>query len=733
MAKRGVAFSCLIGMVLFHLPPAALGQTNSWTGSTSGNWEDSNWSLGVLPGTNQSIFITNSGTKVVTIGAGTAKNFSDSLSMDYLKISSPTNSANFLLVNDAGLDRPLTTKQLWVSTNSIVLLYASSLQVSDLAAIEGTFIQDGGSEVSNNYTPVVGTYNLNSGVFRGMALNLYGGGRFIQAGGTNVSSLEIDGTPEYDLEGGEFDGAITIEIDGIFHQSGGIANASAIYVDGGFVQSGGVFNGPTNSWVSIPSLLWETPTNTQVLQTGGTNREYELLLGVPTPAESDCTFGCGRPDLLATYTLSNGVLATFGTIVAADGNIQQSGGMHAISGDLSVGGSLYYVAGGGPAFTGPLGVDYRNFASYTESGGSLTANNIGLGVAGSFNQLGGTVLVASNLTLGGPGMAEAGRWYSGSYTFQDGTLAALAIRMGDGSQFHLSRGSVITSNLTIYAGTFEQDSGTNELHGGLSVQSFTVTNSYNAWSHDVTTYIGSYQLNGGMVTASNLAVLALGQFSQSGGQIVVSDIQLIHGAFFQTNGTIVQSGLLTLDGAAWQSGAGNQKLGQLQLDDAASVFFLPTNSCDLRFRDSSGLIWSTNAALTIQNWSGSLYGGGSQQLFFGNNSAGLTAQQLNAIHFQNPTGLPVGNYPARILATGEIVPDSGAPLPMKMFMASDATNGRMQLNLGGDIGRSYDIEVSTDLVNWTWWTNEFNSNGTICIFDSATNSLQKFYRAQVAP
>ena len=57
----------------------------------------------------------------------------------------------------------------------------------------------------------------------------------------------------------------------------------------------------------------------------------------------------------------------------------------------------------------------------------------------------------------------------------------------------------------------------------------------------------------------------------------------------------------------------------------------------------------------------------------------------------------------------------------------------MQLNLCGDIGQSYDIEVSTDLVNWTWWTNQFNSNGTMCIFDCATNSPQKFYRAHEAP
>jgi len=91
-----------------------------------------------------------------------------------------------------------------------------------------------------------------------------------------------------------------------------------------------------------------------------------------------------------------------------------------------------------------------------------------------------------------------------------------------------------------------------------------------------------------------------------------------------------------------------------------------------------------------------------------------------------------GNYPARILATGEIVPDTGAPLP-PMANLSGSTNGTMHLSIGGDVGETYTIEVSTNLVNWTWWTNQFNSNGTISIFDCATNSPQKFYRAHVAP
>jgi hypothetical protein len=742
MTKRLAILCCLTGVFFFHLPATIFAQTNSWTNSASGNWEDSYWSLGVLPGTNQTIFITNSGIKVVTIGPGTAEGAPGSLSMDSLTISSPSNSANILLLNDAGFDTPLTARQLWVSSSSIVLLYSSSLQISDLAAIEGELIQDEGSQVSNNYTPVVGVYRLNSGTFTGAILRVYGNGRFIQSGGTNCSAdlgiLTTVGAPEYNLNGGEFDGAITIGFAGTFRQNGGIANVTGtnrlqFEPDAAFVQSGGIFNGPTNSSVKIPTDLESGPTNAFALQTGGTNHEYQLILGAQMTGETDCTFGCYRPDFGGSYTLSNGLLTTFGTTVTANGNFQQFGGIHSISGSLNVGGSIGYVAGGGPAYTGPLGPDYISRATYFLNDGLLRADDIGIAPAGSLVQSGGVASAISGLTLGGPSMSESGRRYSGSYTLQSGTISAPNIWMLDGSQFAEAEGSLVASNLTISAATFTQDRGSNGI-SGLTIHSLTVSNWSNEyWEYEVTTYTGSYQLGGGFLTVSNLAIVALGQFSQSGGQLIVSNMQLSNGVFSQTNGNIIQSGLLTLDGSSWHSAPGSQQLGHLQLGQSNSILYLPTNSCTLQIRDSSSLAWVSNSLLKIENWSGSLYGGGNQQVIFGSNSIALTSQQLSQIQFQNPAGLPPGNYPARILATGEIVPDTAAPLPPKISINCGPTNGAMQLTIGGDIGRSYDIEVSTDLVNWIWWTNEFNSSGTISIFDWATNSPQRFYRANLGP
>ena len=72
----------------------------------------------------------------------------------------------------------------------------------------------------------------------------------------------------------------------------------------------------------------------------------------------------------------------------------------------------------------------------------------------------------------------------------------------------------------------------------------------------------------------------------------------------------------------------------------------------LFFADSSGIAWDEDATLTIINWGGiPVDGDGVDQISFGTDFGGLTAQQRSQIVFADYPGAPIVH-----LADGEIVP-----------------------------------------------------------------------------
>jgi hypothetical protein len=173
----------------------------------------------------------------------------------------------------------------------------------------------------------------------------------------------------------------------------------------------------------------------------------------------------------------------------------------------------------------------------------------------------------------------------------------------------------------------------------------------------------------------------------------------------------------------------------LQLADNAntnSFLSLPTNACILHFADSSGVPWSNAVNLILTNWAGSPTGGGLHQIIFGEDNLSLTAQQLSQIFFANISGLPRGEYPARLLPTGELVPVVPTPVPISGLTLS--SNGAVSLVVNGDVGKVYGVAVSTDLLHWSWWTNQMDQSGTMIFVDGATADFPKrFYRAFVQP
>jgi hypothetical protein len=648
---RALAFLVLCTIVGSYR--AAFAQTNSWTNSVSGNWQDDYWTLG-LPTTNQDVSLTNAGWKALAIGPATVQNFPETLTLNSLTISSPSNSYNTLLMNFAGTNTPLVVRSMSVASNSAVTMLSSALLLDGSNGIGlqlgGEFNQNdsivSGQQVNVGYIGP-GVYNFNSGFFGVSNLRVGSAfsGVFNQNGGTNLALItDVEGG-EYIQNDGYFGGTIYFTQNGTFRQRGGVLNTPVSITYGNYFLEGGINYGG----VSFPYTSTSIGLG-QVIQSGGTNFGGINLGGF---------YGTGQ------YTMSNGV--SYGAIsVGARASFSQLGGVQICGTQgVLVGADIISDRFGGTGFIE---------GTLEKQAGMLSC--VGMSIAGHCYLWGGTNLISGAIIVSGPHSS----FVSGGFLCASNFFAGSSPAFGTVSPAYVSGMTFITNQLEVSGGSYSSG------------------------------------------------------FSGSG-DLTVSNIVVTGSTFSFSGHSLNQSGILSLtNGNLNFSGLGSFRLGQLQINSSGnSILGFSSGQCVLRFMSSSGSVWSNAAVLNVQNWSGSLYGGGAHQIIFGTNAAALTPQQLTQIQFQNPAGLAPGNYPARILATGEIVPDTGAPLP-PMLNLNCASNGLMHLSLGGDIGRSYAFEISTDLAHWNTWTDQFNTSGTMSLDDAdSTNCPQRFYRAHLMP
>ncbi|RYD96643.1 MAG: PEP-CTERM sorting domain-containing protein [Sphingobacteriales bacterium] len=118
------------------------------------------------------------------------------------------------------------------------------------------------------------------------------------------------------------------------------------------------------------------------------------------------------------------------------------------------------------------------------------------------------------------------------------------------------------------------------------------------------------------------------------------------------NNVLNDAAPVALGGGTLSTAGFDDSVGALTLS-VASTINLGAGDSVFRFADSSAAMWT--GTLAISNWSGSLSGGGADQVFFGSSAAGLTFDQIAVIQFVNPEGLAPGNYGAQLLPSGEIV------------------------------------------------------------------------------
>jgi hypothetical protein len=404
-------------------------QVNSWTNATSSNWDQTtNWSLGVLPNSSQSVMIANAGFKAVAINPSTPINFTGTMTVSNLTIRGGVNT---LLLNFFGTAVPLTVLNgLTVADSGRIVNFSSGLVVQGGAfgITNAEIIQDGGFVRTTNVQMDLSNsrYQLTNGVFEGGTVRVGAPvlSSFNQYGGTVVITNLLLGPRSFG--------------------SGSIGGGYALY-GGNLELPGGL------------TLLADNGTEASYLQSGGTNQTTRV------------TIEPGLFGIAPSFKLNGGLLADNDVNIFGDdfasATLEQNGGTHVVSNLLQIAGGAgpgaspkpgtYKLNGGtlvsrsilldgthgdavfvqtnGSAQAGQIQASSGGPSTFfitrlNFSGGALTSSNLFINDGGTILQSGG-VLTVSNV-LGVLGFRQPGFIIWSRYTFIGGTITASNINVG---------------------------------------------------------------------------------------------------------------------------------------------------------------------------------------------------------------------------------------------------------------------------------------------------------------
>lgn len=530
--RRAIALATLVtAAAVTSEAPAA---TKTWQGSDNVNWSVlSAWAGGALPVANDDVLMGYTGS-----GSSLTGN---------LNVSPPA-------LNSLKLNANASLTNFTFAQNSITTFQATTEIIGDTFSGNTYSHGAGTNTVSNlilgNATGGAGTYALSTfGVLNATNVTVgnagTGSGTFSQSGGTtNVSGHFIVGNDasfsnQVNLSGGTFNltntnADLTVGNGtgaAVFNHSGGTINAVGSYVyvgsgTAGFATYGLSASGVLNASRVIVGNNYSGTFN----QTGGSANVDNLYLGSSVAGST------------GTYNLSAGTLTTTFDIVgnSGRGTFKQSGNsthnvitLNVASGVGATG--AYTLSGGtlnvGNAANNQYGSlylgDETSSSTFTQTGGTLNASNaqailgsstggvgtfnikagnasfdtVSLGYGyygsaggvGSFNQTGGTVNITNNY----------GRLYVGD---SGGVSGYYSLTSFDGPAALNVTGENIGSSSN---GAFYQGSGTTHVVTyGL----------YVGGNGGVT---GSYEENGGNLTAGGISLSINGSFMHDGGTVTV--------------------------------------------------------------------------------------------------------------------------------------------------------------------------------------------------------------------
>jgi len=348
----------------------------------------------------------------------------------------------------------------------------------------------------------------------------------------------------------------------------------------------------------------------------------------------------------------------------------QNGGVHINSNGIVLASSRerfvnqgsWYTMNGGLLQTPHLG----GKGSFRQTGGTTVATQFGIAGGGSAIVEGGSLnatgLGVSGIDIylyfGGSGYALA------SFRQEGGTVTAEGVWVGGGGVVTVAGGTLAASNVVVDGYVMDGylgPSGRRRVYASFTQQGGEIVISQRL---DVGT---KYSLEGGSLAAPTIMVK--GQFIAKSSDIINTQRFIMAGGKFDAYASC------RLGRLALRTNGPGRIISELGFSAPGVV----------RFRNSSMEPWTRSAYLVVKGWQGLTNGGGDNQLRFGNGSHGLTRPQLAGIIFEQPSG----DYSARILSTGEVVPD--APLGLQI------TRRRNRMVLAW--GEPYYLETTTNLTS----------------------------------
>jgi hypothetical protein len=428
----------------------------------------------------------------------------------------------------------------------------------------------------------------------------------------------------------------------------------------GTTNTGGPYwdmNGPNLGAGTTPTGIWDnTSTNWTADPNGGIYTGPRTGTNAIFAAGSDA--GSYTVSVVNTQVINN-LLVQHGTVTFTGGWLGFKGSGSYYSNYVAAGCTAIYntplVGTGSPDKWGP-GTAVYNGAS--TSGGYFTLNEgtLALGndaALGNTNRIDvGDVTGAKVVTLKSPD--------STAHTLANYlSLKATNVNIGAGGNLTFTgpinmntnpaRLIAVSNGVTTFSGVLSNTAGLMKTGPGTLVLGGTSANTYGSSA----TTNGNTTVGAGTLTLSKSAGVAA---VANGSLLVNPGGVLLLGAANQIAAAVP----MTLAGGCFKTAGFSEGLGTLKLA-ANSVIDLGTGASVLAFAASGAVTWTNTATLSISNWSGSISGGGAEQLLFGANNSGLTAGQLAQVWFINPAGFPAGTYAAAMRSSGEVVPATLSP------------------------------------------------------------------------